>query len=389
MSNYFTAIKTAWLTFPTIALIFTIFFMLNQYHKYGSINKFRTLIIYSFILYLLTIYFLVILPLPAKDEVTKQATNMIRLIPFTFIIDFIKETSFILTDPNTYLKSLTEPCFYIVFFNIIMTIPFGIYLRYYYQLNLKKTILFSFLLSLFFELTQLTGLYFIYPHPYRLFDVDDLILNTLGGVLGYIMANRLIKYLPTRKKIDQESLERGKEVSGLRRITIFIFDLLLYTIIKLLLNSLLNISNKIIFILYYILIPSLFDGKTIGSKFLNVKLAYSNYRLLRISIRALLLYFYYVSLPINFIFMMVHLISTLNLEIIEKTWFALLTTFIIFLFELVNILILIKRKKPNYDPVFKVKYISTIPEKSLNTKKLFQNNLKIKIYRRLKNNKKL
>ena len=40
------------------------------------------------------------------------------------------------------------------------------------SLFLVKNI-FSFLLSLFFEVTQLTGLYFLYPGSYRLFDVDD------------------------------------------------------------------------------------------------------------------------------------------------------------------------------------------------------------------------
>lgn len=35
--------------FPFIALLFTIPFILAQYHRYGSINKLRVLIVYSFI----------------------------------------------------------------------------------------------------------------------------------------------------------------------------------------------------------------------------------------------------------------------------------------------------------------------------------------------------
>ena len=42
-----------------------------------------------------------------------------------------------------------------------------------------------FLFSIFVEVTQLTGIYGIYKYPYRLFDVDDLMLNTLGGVIGF------------------------------------------------------------------------------------------------------------------------------------------------------------------------------------------------------------
>lgn len=39
-------------------------------------------------------------------------------------------------------------------------------------------------LSLGVETTQLTGLYGLYPCPYRQFDVDDLILNTGGTLAG-------------------------------------------------------------------------------------------------------------------------------------------------------------------------------------------------------------
>ena len=37
-------------------------------------------------------------------------------------------------------------------FNILLTVPFGMYMRYYFKLSLKRTVLYSFLLSLFYEL---------------------------------------------------------------------------------------------------------------------------------------------------------------------------------------------------------------------------------------------
>ncbi len=42
------------------------------------------------------------------------------------------------------------------------------------------------------------GLFFIYPKAYRLFDVDDLIINTTGGILGYLVTPLFQKLLPTR-----------------------------------------------------------------------------------------------------------------------------------------------------------------------------------------------
>ncbi len=68
---YLKTLKTAILFFPLVAFLITIPFILFQYHHYGAIHKIRVIIIYSFILYLITIYFLVILPLPSREEVLK------------------------------------------------------------------------------------------------------------------------------------------------------------------------------------------------------------------------------------------------------------------------------------------------------------------------------
>ena len=67
--SYLVPIKAALIIFPFLALLITLPYIIYEYHHYGSVNKLRTLIIYSFILYLMTIYFLVILPLPTKEEV--------------------------------------------------------------------------------------------------------------------------------------------------------------------------------------------------------------------------------------------------------------------------------------------------------------------------------
>ena len=49
----------------------------------------------------------------------------------------------------------------------------------------------GFALSLAVELTQITGTWGLYPCAYRKFDVDDLVLNTLGVVVGFLLAKRL------------------------------------------------------------------------------------------------------------------------------------------------------------------------------------------------------
>lgn len=41
--------------------------------------------------------------------------------------------------------------------------------------------------SLLTETAQLTGIFGLYPCSYRLFDVDDLLLNTGGAGLGFAL----------------------------------------------------------------------------------------------------------------------------------------------------------------------------------------------------------
>lgn len=358
--NYLISIKTAIIVFPAVALLFTIPFILYQYHKYGAINLVRVLIIYSFILYLITIYFLVILPLPAKNQVVWKA-NMVKLIPFAFIFDFLKETSFLLNDPTTYLKFLTEPCFYTVLFNLFMTIPFGMYLRYYFKCDLKKTIILSFLLSLFFEVTQITGLYYIYPYPYRVFDIDDLIINTLGGATGYYLMG-MINFLPSREEIDSESIKNSNIVSGFRRTTIFFWDYLLFTCISLFISLFIKVKYLllILFIIYYILIPYLTNGYSIGSKFLNVRLEFKKYKLIKISLRIIFLFTYYFGIVIILINLILSIIKRLNLGFNINLWLYTFMVLIILIFYVINIFVLVINKKIFYDNLFKVKYVNTL-----------------------------
>lgn len=364
--NYLISIKTAIIVFPIIAFIFTIPFILHNYHKYGSINPLRTLIIYSFILYMITVYFLVILPLPNRSDVVPR-DDLVRLIPFGFIDDFIRETSLVLRDPSTYVKSLSEPCFYTVIFNLFMTVPFGMYLRYYFKCNFKKTIILSFLLSLFFEVTQLTGLYFIYPCAYRVFDVDDLIINTLGGIIGYGIMGLVNKYLPTREDIDEDSIEAGENVSGLRRITLFMLDYFLFIFITLFLKIFINIKYLflIMFIIYFIIYPYISNGFTIGGRFLNVRLEFIKGKFINILFRSIFLFMYYIGSTWLLFFINIFIVDKLSLSI--NIEFLLLSLFIgsSLMFYLLNVLVLIKDKNIYYDKLFNVRYISTIKKEIL------------------------
>ena len=275
MGIYKDVILQAVIVFPVIACIITLPYVLYNYHKYGSVLSMRILIVYSFILYSICAYFLVILPLPTIEEVEAMTGPGVQLIPFQFVRDIVKESHASLSDPGSWLSLINNKALFQVVFNIIMTLPFGVYLRYYFQCGLRKTVLFSFLLSLFFELTQLSGLYFIYPRGYRIFDVDDLMANTLGGVAGYFAVSPFLGILPTREEMDRASFRRGREVSTVRRLLAFVIDLPAAGIYTAVLSALIPFTEKgegkLIWLSYYILTSVFLKGATVGKRLMRIR----------------------------------------------------------------------------------------------------------------------
>ena len=314
MSAYKLPIATAFIFFPIIAFIFTLPFLIYQYRKYGSIPFLRSVIFYSFILYLLCAYFLVILPLPTIDEVKNLTTETTQLVPFDFIRQLSNTISFQWNELSSYLTVIKSPAFYIAAFNILLTLPFGVYLRYYFECKWYKIILYGFLLSLFFELTQLTGLYGIYPRPYRLFDVDDLILNTTGALIGCLLTPLISKILPSRKELDEHSFRRGKKVTLFRRALSYCIDFF-FLVTMVMVVSILSYNTEVSkysmllsIILYYIGIPLFTNGKKKKKMILKLQVTSKNEtsnikNKVKVTLRYLLSYvlFYYQFLIIEWI----------------------------------------------------------------------------------------
>ncbi|MBR5179364.1 MAG: VanZ family protein [Lachnospiraceae bacterium] len=134
------------------------------------------------ILYLICLVEVVLFPLPTADKIASMNSYEGQFIPFNFVLDIARDKS---------LGSVLQ-----VMMNILMTVPFGFFFKFFLNIKRRNIILLTFLLSLSIELAQLTGLFFTYPGSYRLFDVDDLIMNTLGGFLGTVLANNVNELVP-------------------------------------------------------------------------------------------------------------------------------------------------------------------------------------------------
>jgi len=178
-----------YILFPLIAVLFFIPYRIYQQRKYGRFILSRALVMYSFVLYLICMYFYIITPLPSFEYVLAHPLPVtIQLHPLAFLYDFREQVYWIHTGIGT--VNISHSAWFQVCGNLGLLLPFGIYLQRYFHCSLKRTLILSFLLSLFFELTQLSALYGIYPAPYRVFDVNDLMFNTIGGGIGYSISSR-------------------------------------------------------------------------------------------------------------------------------------------------------------------------------------------------------
>ena len=273
MQFYVRVLTQAMFIYPLIVLIVTIPYVIYNYFKYGSVWSIRIFVVYSFILYMLCVYCLVILPLPSAQEAAKLHGHKRELEALQFIPKIFQQVHIEKDDPRTWINLPKSPAFMTNLLNVFMTIPFGMYLHYYFKKGVVKTTIYSFFLSLFFELTQLSGLYFIYKGSYRLFAVDDLIFNTMGGFLGFFIVWPFMAFLPSREEIDATSYERGKSISLPRRLISLMIDLgLLGVVVWALRQFGIFISRVefygIVVLAYFSILPIFTRGRTIG-KFLT------------------------------------------------------------------------------------------------------------------------
>lgn len=286
MSVYLISIKIAFILFSALSFFLIIPWLIYSYRKYGYLSLWASIVAYSFAFYMLSALFLVLLPLPAtRNTCAFQSPDTVHynLIPFNFVRDIINSSSVVWSQPSTYVRLLTQSAFLQALFNFLLLLPLGVYLRYFFQKKRfwKKALGFGFALSLFFETTQITGIYGIYNCPYRIFDVDDLILNSTGALFGFVIAPVLLALFPSRKSLiaKGEKMQENSLVPPLSQLLAVFID---YLLIKISWNLIVGLftpngfaefvyKTACFFILFFG-VPLIWEGKTIGTNLLRFKL---------------------------------------------------------------------------------------------------------------------
>ncbi len=274
MSRYAEPLLMALVLFPLVAAVFTLPYAIYCYRKYGSVLMMRIVCVYAFVYYLMSVYCLAILPFPKEGSVPTQKVGL-NLIPFSYVPEILTKTvDFSLSDPSTWMPAFFSSGIYEPILNILMFFPLGVFLRYYFGWNMKKTVLCAFLFSFFLEFTQYTATYGLAPYRYRLADVNDLIDNTLGGFLGYLATPKLTFMLPSRERLNQVSYQRGSRVSYVRRMVAYCADEIICSTCGSVIFLALPRESWLICLLvmaYNTLIPYFWHGQTPGKALVRIR----------------------------------------------------------------------------------------------------------------------
>jgi glycopeptide antibiotics resistance protein len=249
------------------------------------------------------------LPLPSEGyfDVIPPLSEQVQLIPFNCFFE------------TNLLRSPVAAA--VIILNLFLTVPLGVFMRFLFGFKFGKTALAGFLFSLLCEITQITGLFFIYPAPYRIFDVDDLIINTLGAVVGYFIFPLVFRILP---KVDDgnNQVTQGSEASFFQRCAATLSDIVIICVISVLLIAcippirtlistnyrLLNIPVFLgIFILVGALYSFILSDKMLGYKLTGLKLFQKGGKRvtrLRASMRSVVVYLMVVGIPLGVTFLL-------------------------------------------------------------------------------------
>ncbi|RAI85940.1 VanZ family protein [Algoriphagus yeomjeoni] len=275
MNQYFEVIRTSILYFPLAAVLSFVPYAYFQYKKIGYVQFNRSLVFYVFAFYSMTAFFLTLLPLP---EITADFCEVRagRFIPSYFPFRFIKDTFREVQGNISLFGIVKSTTFKVTAFNVLLLMPLGFFLRYLFQIkNAWLVTLIGFLTSLFFEVTQLTAIYGLYPCRFRHFEVDDLITNTFGCFIGFVIA----RYSDVLPNVSSKPLLNRSNVTLTQRfLAIFVDSLLVILFTSYVIEGLtenvwvLSLMKVGLIFFYFIFVSKITNGQTFGKKLLGIRI---------------------------------------------------------------------------------------------------------------------
>ncbi len=146
------------------------------------------------------------LPLPGPG--VKRLSQTVQPHPFQWIADIHTE---LLKHGLPMADWFSTQTFQQATMNVLLFVPLGFFARTLWKRGLVGATFIGFGASLLIEITQLTANFGTAPYVYRIFDVDDLLNNTFGALLGGIagaLLLTLVRKVPSTVEVQPVRRER-------------------------------------------------------------------------------------------------------------------------------------------------------------------------------------
>jgi glycopeptide antibiotics resistance protein len=170
---------------PTLILVRIVSIIKNR--RKGQFSIKREIVLNLFSVYILCFIGITLFPL-FINWTGQKGTGSINLVP---VFRTINDVSIAFQQPemqNYVVKFWIKN----IFGNMLLLFPLGLLLPILWRKfdNIRNTLLLSFLFSFGIEIIQLLSYYV--GNMGRAFDIDDIILNTFGALIGYIFYKKVV-----------------------------------------------------------------------------------------------------------------------------------------------------------------------------------------------------
>ena len=258
LSVLFGIVASIVLTLPILAVLY------NRRNRleFGTVMSVYLSILYAFALAFFTLY-----PLP-DNPAQYCATHHLfpQLNPWQFVTDL----------RTSGLTAVLQ-----IGMNVVFFVPLGFILKRIFRWHWFTVILTGAVVSFLIESAQGTGLFGLFPCAYRLFDVDDLVWNTSGAIVGLwiaVMWNRIDP--PERFDTSSVTTKPG----FIRRFVAFFIDYVLILIVSYVIaiplsfaftsdtarDVMANVVTLVVFIVAQGVVPWFSRGRTLAGRFVHM-----------------------------------------------------------------------------------------------------------------------
>ncbi|MDO5746885.1 MAG: VanZ family protein [Actinomycetaceae bacterium] len=200
--------------------------VISHYRSFGSVNAQRLIGAGMFSVYGVAIFTFTLLPLPDPATMRCTRSREPNFLPGQSLFKAIDDTA-----GWSWTERLLSAHFLQLPFNILLFIPLGLFLCGYFRWSKTSATLTAIALSFLIECTQATGMWWLLPCPHRFGDIDDLILNSLGGFIGALCAPLLWRLFPDAHELHAKR-DAPRPLSVSRRFIGMLFDTLFVLLIE-------------------------------------------------------------------------------------------------------------------------------------------------------------